>query len=213
MKVFVAVLSGVLAAAMAAPAELPAGVLASDCVNYPFCGPSPDDLAANPGLAIYQQGVALTKQQAQTLQPVLPIGVEGLGAHQAAVAKQLALMGLVPGTIVHAGEVARVVQAQNDLIAFGEKQAAAAAAAAASAPIAPAPIAPAPIAPAPVAPAPIAPAPVAPIAPVAPVVPAPIAPTPAAVVPEELAPEEIAPVAAVAPGPAVVFGIDAGLLL
>jgi len=202
MKVF-AVLSGVLAAAVAAPVELPAGVLAADCPNYPFCGFGPEALAANPGLAIYQQGVALTKQQAQTLQPVLPIGVEGLGAHQAAEARQLALMGLNPGTIAHAEEVARVKHAQAELIAFGEAQAAAAAASAAA--VVPVAVAPAAVAPAAVAPVAVAPAAVAPAA----VAPAAVAPA----APEVITPEVIAPAAVVAPAPAVVFGIDAGLLL
>jgi len=117
MKVF-AVLSGVVAATMAAPAQFPAGVSPAICPNYPFCGAGPDALAANPGLAIFEQAVALTKQQELTLQPVLPIGVQGLEAHQAAEAAQLAAMGLNPGTIAHAEEVNRVKQAEAELLAY-----------------------------------------------------------------------------------------------
>merc|ERR1712168_540916 len=116
MKVF-AVLSGVLAAAMAAP-QLPAGLSAAVCPNYPYCFGGPEAAAANPGLAHFQQAVALTQQQERTLQPVLPIGVAGLGAHQAAEAAVLAAQGRNPGTIAHAEEVNRVKQAELELQAY-----------------------------------------------------------------------------------------------
>merc|ERR1712183_800577 len=117
MKVF-AVLSGVLAAALAAP-QYPAGLNAALCPNYPFCTyATPEAVAANPGIALFEQAVALTKQQALTLQPVLPVGVAGLDAHQAAEAAQLAAMGLNPGSIAHAEEVNRVKQAEAELLAY-----------------------------------------------------------------------------------------------
>merc|ERR1712168_1392542 len=120
MKVF-AILSGVLAAAMAAP-QLPAGLSAAVCPNYPYCFGGPEAAAANPGLAIFEQAVALTKQQERTLQPVLPIGVAGLGAHQAAEAEVLASQGLNPGIIAHAEELNRVKQSEAQLVAFQQSQ-------------------------------------------------------------------------------------------
>merc|ERR1719347_2477491 len=96
----------------------PAGLNAALCPNYPFCFGGPEAAAANPGLAHFEQAVALTKQQERTLQPVLPIGVPGLDAHQAAEAAQLAAMGLNPGTIAHAEEVNRVKQAERELLAY-----------------------------------------------------------------------------------------------
>merc|ERR1712168_638588 len=103
---------------MAAP-QYPAGFNAALCPAYPFCfGEAAGVPAVNPGLAHFEQAVALTKQQAQTLQPVLPIGVPGLDAHQAAEAAQLAAMGLNPGTIAHAEEVNRVKQAEAELLEY-----------------------------------------------------------------------------------------------
>merc|ERR1712088_979016 len=60
--------------ALSQAAILPAGVSAASCVNYPFCGPSPDD------------GAYL---------------VPGLAAHAAALNAQLARMGVPAGQPAH----------------------------------------------------------------------------------------------------------------
>ena len=126
MKVF-AVLSGVLAAAAAAPQLLPAGVSAAACPNYPYCAlPA---AAANPGLPIFQQAVALHEQQKMAIQPTVDANIPGLAAHQAEEIKQFARMGYAPTTVAHQGDLARHHDAEKLLIAFGKQQAAAALAA------------------------------------------------------------------------------------
>merc|ERR1712133_341358 len=127
IKVF-AVLSGVLAAAAAAPQLLPAGVSAAACPDYPFCAVAPA-AAANPGLPIFQQAVALHEQQKMAIQPTVDARIPGLAAHQAAEIKQFALMGRAPTTIAHEGDLARQRHNEELLIAFGKQQAAAALAA------------------------------------------------------------------------------------
>ena len=106
MKVF-AVLASVLAAAAAAP-QLPAGLSAALCPNYPFC---------DVGGAAAIPGAALVAQQAQTLQfgDLEPLNVTP--EWDAAQAEQLARMGIVPGALRHAGKEARVIQAQQELLA------------------------------------------------------------------------------------------------
>ena len=106
MKVF-AVLASVLAAAAAAP-QLPAGLSAAICPNYPFC---------DVGGAAAIPGAALVAQQAQTLQygDLEPLNVTP--EWDAAQAEQLARMGIVPGALRHAGKEARVIQAQQELLA------------------------------------------------------------------------------------------------
>jgi Cuticle protein CPCFC len=45
MKVFVALFALVaVAAAMPAPQELPAGLTAAECPNFPYCGLTPEEL-------------------------------------------------------------------------------------------------------------------------------------------------------------------------
>jgi len=123
MKVF-AVLSGVLAAAAAAP-QLPAGVSAAFCPDYPFCT-APTAAAANPGLPLFQQAVAFHEQQKLAVQPTVDARIPGLAAHQAAEIEQFARMGLAPTTVAHGGDLARVKHAEDLLIAYQNAQIAAA---------------------------------------------------------------------------------------
>jgi len=64
MKVAI-VLFGLLAYALAMPApqELPAGISAAECPNYPYCGVGPDQGALSHSEA-EQQLIALQQQQA-----------------------------------------------------------------------------------------------------------------------------------------------------
>jgi len=117
MKVF-AVLSAVLAAVAAAP-QYPAGVAPAICPNYPFCGATPGEAVAIPGIDLHNAAVALHEQQKQTLQfNDLRPQVPGYDQWYAAQATQLAAQGLNPGIVAHAGEVARVKQAEGELLAF-----------------------------------------------------------------------------------------------
>merc|ERR1712142_70664 len=125
MKVF-AVLSAVLAAVAAAP-QYPAGVAAAICPNYPFCGATPGSVAEVPGIDLHNAAVALHEQQKQTLQftvgPAFTFAdlrpqVPGYDQWYAAQATQLAAQGMNPGIVAHAGEIARVKQAEGELLAF-----------------------------------------------------------------------------------------------
>ena len=118
MKVF-AVLSAIVAAVAAAP-QSPAGVAPAICPNYPFCGATPGAAdAVIPGIDIHNAQVALHEQQKQTLQfDDLRPQVPGYDLWFAAQAEQLAKQGLNPGIIAHQGEIARVKQAEGELLAF-----------------------------------------------------------------------------------------------
>lgn len=119
MKVFIA-LFALAAVAFAAPApqELPAGITAAECPNFPYCGLTPEELAVIPGAARHSIAVAAIKQsQFDVSQPILP-EVPGLAEHQAAEALVLAGQGKNPGIIVHSGNEARVFQAEQQLIAL-----------------------------------------------------------------------------------------------
>jgi hypothetical protein len=50
------------AAAMPAPQELPAGLTAAECPNFPFCGATPEEIAVIPGAARHNDAVAAIKQ-------------------------------------------------------------------------------------------------------------------------------------------------------
>jgi len=116
MKSFAVVLCLVAVAAARPGAEYPANVHPAICPNYPFCKPTLNALpAAND---FVEAGKALvTKWQHILPQPILHPAID-YSAHQAAEAKQMALMGLNPGTIAHSAEVDRVRQAEQDLLAF-----------------------------------------------------------------------------------------------
>ena len=119
MKVTIA-LFGLLACAyaMPAPQELPAGVSAAECPNFPYCGATPEQYALIPGAASHNDAVeAIKAAQFALSQPILP-EVPGLAEHQAAEARVLADQGLNPGIIVHSGNEARVHQAEQSLIAL-----------------------------------------------------------------------------------------------
>jgi len=112
-----------VAVAAARPgAEYPANLHPSLCINYPFCGPTPGTVPTLNALPaandFVEAGKALvTKWQHILPQPILHPAID-YSAHQAAEAKQMALMGLNPGTIAHSAEVDRVRQAEQDLLAF-----------------------------------------------------------------------------------------------
>lgn len=127
MKVFIALFS-LIAAALAAPMQLPAGVSAAACPNYPNCfigqAPGAPNLAV-PGAGFqYAAEQRILQQQFALAQP-LAADVPGFGAHQAAEALVLAAQGRVPGSIIHSGQEAKVRQAEADLIALQQQQTAA----------------------------------------------------------------------------------------
>ena len=124
---FVVVAACAVAAATAAPqALLPAGLSAAECINYPFCGPTPgtDVPIDTNAAAVYAAQQRILASQFALSQPIAA-NVPGFGAHQAAEAEVLAAQGRVPGSPIHAGNEARVLQAQADLIALQEQLAAA----------------------------------------------------------------------------------------
>ena len=119
MKLFLAII-GLIACAYAAPApqDLPAGLTAAECPNFPYCGATPEEIAVIPGAAKHNDAVAAIKQsQFDISQPILP-EVPGLAEHQAAEAVVLAGQGKNPGIIVQNGNEARVLQAEQQLIAL-----------------------------------------------------------------------------------------------
>ena len=84
--------------------------------------PAPQDLLlVNPGDAKHFDAVEAIKASQYALsQPILP-EVPGLAEHQAAEALVLAGQGLNPGIIVQNGNEARVLQAEQQLIAVQQQ--------------------------------------------------------------------------------------------
>ncbi len=114
------VISCLAAVAVARPQQLPAGVTA--CFGeYPFCSVTNANLAVPGGGFQYAAEQRILQAQYDLAQP-LAADVPGLAAHQAAEAAQLAAMGLVPGSIIHSGQEAKVRQAEADLIALQQQQ-------------------------------------------------------------------------------------------
>ncbi len=120
------VLACLAACASARPQLLPAGVTTCFGGNYPFCQPAAP--GATPNLAVpgggfqYAAEQRILQAQHDLAQPLAATAVPGFAAHQAAEAIQLARQGLVPGSIIHAGQEAKVRQAEADLIALQQQQ-------------------------------------------------------------------------------------------
>ncbi len=115
------VLACLAAVAAARPQLLPAGV--TNCFGtYPFCSVTNANLAVPGGGFQYAAEQRILQQQYDLSQPLAATAVPGFAAHQAAEAEQLARMGLVPGSIIHAGQEAKVKQAEADLIALQLQQ-------------------------------------------------------------------------------------------
>eukprot|EP00090_Calanus_glacialis_P019446 TRINITY_DN2987_c0_g1_i1.p1 TRINITY_DN2987_c0_g1~~TRINITY_DN2987_c0_g1_i1.p1 ORF type:complete len:122 (+),score=32.53 TRINITY_DN2987_c0_g1_i1:99-464(+) len=105
--------------ALSQAAILPAGVSAASCVNYPFCGPSPDDGAyLVPGGAAVLAAQKAVQHQHYIASIANPPIVPGLDAHNAALNAQLALMGIPAGQLAHQAALARVRQQQEEIIAI-----------------------------------------------------------------------------------------------
>ena len=117
----IAVLACLAAVAVARPQQLPAGV--TNCYGtYPFCSVTNANLAVPGGGFQYAAEQSILQSQFNLAQPIAATTVPGFAAHQAAEAEQLAAMGLVPGSIIHAGNEARVLQAQAELQALQAQQ-------------------------------------------------------------------------------------------
>lgn len=107
------VLAALVAVASARP-QMPTSVLGVSA-----------NLAVPGGDFEYHAAQRIRQQQYDLSQPLVP-EVPGLAAHYAAEAQVLAAQGRAPGSHpVHAGNEARVLQAQADLIALQQQQVAA----------------------------------------------------------------------------------------
>merc|ERR550517_1533549 len=92
--------------------QLPAGVSAAACPNYPVCAVEQDLSIFTPAQqAVIRQHNAI----AQANRP--PPAVPGLAAHAAAEAEVFALQGLNPGQLAHSSAEARVLAAEQELLA------------------------------------------------------------------------------------------------
>jgi len=115
------VLSFCFAAALARPqVQLPAGVSAAACPNYPLCAPSqPEGAVLDLSVFTPAQQAVINQHNAIALAntpspfSVLP----GFSAHQAAEAEVLAAQGINPGALSHAQAEARVKQFEAELLA------------------------------------------------------------------------------------------------
>lgn len=124
MLAVVSLTAALLGSAYSAPSELPAGVSAAECVNYPFCGPDPValELRAIPGFAEHENAVKALEQQHRDIAERQKLAaVPGFAEHQAAEARVLATHGILP-VGVRADE-AFVLQAEQQLIALQLQQA------------------------------------------------------------------------------------------
>lgn len=116
-----AVIACLAAVAVARPQQLPAGV--ANCYGtYPFCSVTNANLAVPGGGFQYAAEQRVLQAQHDLAQPIAATNVPGFALHQAAEAEQLARMGLVPGSIIHSGQEAKVRQAEADLIALQQQQ-------------------------------------------------------------------------------------------
>ncbi|XP_023323462.1 uncharacterized protein LOC111697629 [Eurytemora carolleeae] len=107
-----AVMSLLLSMSADARPQLPAGVSAAQCPNYPLCNVGQQDLSI---FTPAQQ--AVIRQHNAIAQANLPLPeVPGLAEHQAAEAEVLAAQGINPGSLSHAQAEARVLQFENELI-------------------------------------------------------------------------------------------------
>jgi hypothetical protein len=87
-----------------------------------YAMPAPQDVLLIPGADKHNDAVEAIKATQYALsQPILP-EVPGLAEHQAAEALVLAGQGLNPGIIVQNGNEARVLQAEQQLIAIQQQQ-------------------------------------------------------------------------------------------
>jgi|ERR1712127_253446 len=106
-------LAGFLALTAEGRPQLPAGVSAAACPNYPLCVAEAQDLS----IFTPAQQAVIRQHEAIALANIPPPAVPGFAAHQAAEAEVLAAQGINPGALSHAQAEARVKQFEAELLA------------------------------------------------------------------------------------------------